>query len=105
MYLAKGVGTVSTPVNVLPSELPPFAIGIYSQRAGAKAPATPLLDPTSLKTACEAYDRAEEVLRTRSRAALRPSVRHSLANKVLSFAIFGERNLRLLADRALAHFP
>jgi len=28
-----------------------------------------------------------------------------LANKILGFAIFGERDPRLLADRALAHFP
>lgn len=60
------------------SELQPFAIGLYA-RAGA--PATPLLDPTSLKAACDAYDRAEAELRTRARAALRPGVRHSLANR------------------------
>ena len=95
---------MSTPNEFKPSELPPFAIGLYA-RNGAAPLRTPLLDPTSLKAACEAYDRAETVLRLRAGAALRPGVRHLLANKVLSFAIFGERSLHQLADRALAHFP
>jgi hypothetical protein len=66
---------------------------------------TPLLDPHSMETARLAYGNALEELRTRNRAGLRPATRHVLANKILSFAIFGERDPRSLAERALAHFP
>jgi hypothetical protein len=66
---------------------------------------TPLLDPHSLETARLAYGSALEELRTRNRAGLRPATRHVLANKILSFAIFGERDPQSLAERALAHFP
>ena len=89
---------MSKPVSV--SALPPFAI-----YPNASAPSTPLLDPTSLGVAFDAYSAAEHALRHRAGAPLRPSVRHTLASKVLSFAIFGERDPRMLKDRALAHFP
>lgn len=92
---------MSTPISVSPSELPPFAIGVYARTA----PKTPLLDPISLRTAYQAYSAAERVLRSRAGSPLRPGIRHSLANKVLNFAIFGERNPHTLTDRALAHFP
>ena len=91
---------MSTPVSV--SELPPFAISLYARKG---EPKTPLLDPGALNTAFEAYSAAEQVLRHRGGAALRPRMRHTLANKVLGFAIFGERDTRTLTDRALAHFP
>lgn len=89
-----------TPVSV--SELPPFVIGPYLRNGEAK---TPLLDPTSVRMAFEAYSAAEQALRNRAGSALRPSVRHTLANRVLSFAIFGERDPRMLKERVLAHFP
>ncbi len=95
--------------NVQPLE--PFFISTFHRPAdarGASSPAglpTPLLDPSSLKTAREAYDSALDELRTRNKAGLRPATCHVLANKILGFAIFGERDPRSLADRALAHFP
>lgn len=89
--------------------LEPFSLGIYSRPGDLSAPGagvpTPLLDPESLHAAQLAYDDAAGTLRTRARAALRPGVLHSLANRILGFAIFGERDQRLLKDRALAHFP
>lgn len=66
---------------------------------------TPLLDPNTLETARAAYESAIDELRSRQKSSLRPAVRHMLANRILSFAMFGERDPRSLADRALAHFP
>jgi hypothetical protein len=89
----------------------PFFISTYMSSAESSAVAepgslpTPLLDPHSLETAQLAYDSALDELRTRNRAGLRPATRHVLANRILSFAIFGERDPRSLAERALAHFP
>jgi hypothetical protein len=87
----------------------PFLFAPYSSSstgADGTLPAlpTPLLDPQSLETAQIAYDTAIEELRQRNKSSLRPAVRHMLANRILSFAIFGERDPRSLADRALAHF-
>jgi hypothetical protein len=66
---------------------------------------TPLLDPETLRAARLAYESATSTLRARSGAPLRPGTLHSLANKILSFAIFGERDQTRLSARALAHFP
>lgn len=65
---------------------------------------TPHLGPDMVKTVTLAYDAALEELRARSTKALPPSTRHALANKILRFAIFGERDRKRLVDRALAHF-
>lgn len=93
-------------------DLEPFFISTYLRPSDAgvsasnlRALPTPLLDPHSLETARAAYDNALDELRTRNKAGLRPATRHVLANKILSFAIFGERDPRSLTDRALAHFP
>jgi hypothetical protein len=92
-------------------DIEPFFISTYMCAADTGPVAdpgslpTPLLDPHSLETARLAYDSALEELRTRNRAGLRPATRHVLANKILSFAIFGERDAQSLAERALAHFP
>jgi hypothetical protein len=93
-------------------DLEPFFISTYlrptESGTGSSNPGglpTPLLDPHSLETARVAYDSALGELRTRHKAGLRPATRHVLANRILSFAIFGERDPRSLADRALAHFP
>ncbi len=92
-------------------DVEPFFISTYQRPANSGPLAdpgslpTPLLDPHSLETARVAYDSALDELRTRNRAGLRPATRHVLANKILSFTIFGERDPRSLADRALAHFP
>jgi hypothetical protein len=89
-------------------EIEPFFIAPYA--ASSIAPhtpslPTPLLDPDSLQTARMAYESAEDELRLRARSSLRPAARHLLASRILSFALFGERDPRSLADRALAHFP
>jgi hypothetical protein len=90
--------------------LEPFAIGVYLHSYAREdviapdGPPTPLLDPEMVQAAMQAYDDAAGVLRARGRSALRPGTRHALANKILRFAIFGERDRRLLSDRALAHF-
>ncbi|MDZ4870549.1 MAG: hypothetical protein SGI91_24760 [Alphaproteobacteria bacterium] len=93
-------------------DLEPFFISTYLRPAetgvGSSNPGglpTPLLDPNSLETAQQAYDSALGELRTRNKAGVRSATRHVLANKILGFAIFGERDPRSLADRALAHFP
>ncbi|MBL8782294.1 MAG: hypothetical protein JNL06_15270 [Alphaproteobacteria bacterium] len=92
-------------------DIEPFFISTYLRSGDSGRVAdpgslpTPLLDPHSLETAQLAYDSALGELRTRHKAGLRPSTRHVLANRILSFAIFGERDPRLLAERALAHFP
>lgn len=65
---------------------------------------TPQLGPEVVQTAMEAYDVALDELRARTKKALPPSTRHALANKILRFAIFGERDQKQLVDRALAHF-
>ena len=83
----------------------PFDLGVCSQRNTANDPPSVLLDPVLLSTASHAYLDALEALRTRSRTALQPGVRHSLATKILGFANFGERDRRALTERALAHFP
>lgn len=87
------------------AQLTPFAIGIYSDKPQSDVAPTPLLDPYSLQAAYAAYDAAANELRTRSRTALRPATRHTLAKKILGFAIFGERDTASLKDRALKHFP
>ena len=87
------------------SALEPFHLDIYTRSRAMHADGSPLLDPDLLSTASHAYLDALEVLRARSRSALRPHVRHTLATKILDFAIFGERNRTLLTERALAHFP
>jgi len=100
-----------TTKNAIVRDIEPFFISTYLRPDGARPVAepaslpTPLLDPHSLETARLAYDSALDELRTRNRAGLRPATRHVLANKILSFAIFGERDPRSLAERALAHFP
>lgn len=92
-------------------DIEPFFISTYLRRGDVGPVAepaslpTPLLDPNSLETARLAYDSALDALRTRNRAGLRPATRHVLANRILSFAIFGERDPNSLAQRALAHFP
>jgi len=65
---------------------------------------TPLLDPSALRAARLAYDDAVDVLRARARAGLRPSTCHRMAYRILRLTIFGERDQRLLKERALAHF-
>jgi hypothetical protein len=65
---------------------------------------TPHLAPDMVQTVMTAYDAAVEELRARSNKALPPSTRHALANKILRFAIFGERDEKRLVERALAHF-
>jgi len=89
-----------------------FPIGLYRRSdevyernvSAPRALPSPLLDPATLQAAMTAYDDASDTLRARVRCALRPGMRHSLANRILSLAIFGERDHRLLSDRALAHF-
>jgi hypothetical protein len=93
--------------------LEPFSIGLYLRpneiyEPNVVAPhalPTPLLDPETVQAAMIAYHEAADTLRTRARSALKPAVRHTLANRILALAIFGERDHRLLSDRALAHFP
>lgn len=95
---------------MLTQELEPFFISPYPARGAGVAISppclpTPLLDPGSLEAARIAYQDAIGELRVRARSSLRPAVRHRLANRILGFAVFGERDPRALADRALAHFP
>jgi hypothetical protein len=65
---------------------------------------TPHLAPDTLQIVMAAYDAATDELRARSPKALPPSTRHALANRILRFAIFGERDQKRLVERALAHF-
>lgn len=65
---------------------------------------TPHLGPETVQTVMSAYDAAIDELRARSPKALPPSTRHALANQILRFAIFGERDQQRLVRRALAHF-
>lgn len=85
--------------------LPHFNLDVYTPDRAANDDASPMLDPVLLTTASLAYLDALDALRARSRSALRPNVRHSLATKVLRFATFGERDRVALTERALAHFP
>jgi hypothetical protein len=95
-----------------PHDLEPFLIGLYLRDnafepkvTAPRALPSPLLDPDSLYAAMVAYREAADALRTRARSALKPGLRHTLANRILALAIFGERDHRLLCGRALAHFP
>ena len=89
-----------------------FPIGLYlgpneiltTNVTAPHALPTPLLDPDLVQAAMIAYDDAADVLRTRVRSGLKPGMRHTLANRILALAVFGERDHRLLSDRALAHF-
>jgi hypothetical protein len=65
---------------------------------------TPHLSPEAVQLVMLAYDAAIDELRARSNKALPPSTRHALANQILRFAIFGERDQQRLVKRALAHF-
>lgn len=65
---------------------------------------TPHLGPDVVQLVMSAYDAAIDELRARSHKALPPSTRHALANQILRFAIFGERDQQRLVSRALAHF-
>ena len=88
--------------------LAPFPIGLYIRGDDAEQTVftpTPLLDPNAVKAAVLAYDDALGSLRVRVKSSVKPGLRHLLANKILRFAVFGERDRRSLRDRALAHFP